>query len=79
VDEILDCLSFSDRLCWKVHMESPLDAENQFGAGKAVNSEIALYAAGRLDLHEAAALGMQFTDEIAHQHNQVAAVKLGIA
>jgi hypothetical protein len=60
-------------------MESLLDTEDQFGAGKAVNSEIALDAAGRVDFDEAAALGMQLADEIAHQRNQVGAVKLGIA
>jgi len=41
--------------------------------------EIALDAAGRLDLDEAAALGVQLADEISHQRNQVVAVKLGTA
>jgi len=62
-----------------VHMESPVDAQDQFGARKAVNSEITLDAARRLDLDEAAALGVQVADEIAHQRDHVVAVKLGIA
>jgi hypothetical protein len=65
-DQILDRLGFPDRLCWKVDVKSPFDAQDQFGTGEAVDPEIALDAAGRLDRNKPAALGMELPNKIAH-------------
>jgi hypothetical protein len=73
MDQILNCLGFSDRLYWNVHPKSPLDAQYQFGAGKTVDPEIALDATGWLDLDEMTALRVQLLDKIVHERDQVTA------
>jgi len=78
-DEILDGLGLPDRLRRKVDAKGPLDAQDQFSAGEAVNSEVALNTARWIDVDESAALGVKLTNEIAHNRDQPIAVQLGIA
>ena len=78
-DKIIDGLGLPDRLCRKMHMKSSFDAQDQFGAGEAVNSEIALDAAGRLHITKSTALRMKLADKVAYEHDQVLTVQLDVA
>jgi hypothetical protein len=54
-----------------MHMKGSFDAQDQFSAGEAVNSEIALDAARQLHVSESTALWMKLADKVAHEHDQV--------